>query len=162
MNRRIFTVFLFAAVMAALSACATSLIVEHHHLWANNAEASARVVFFRPIPQRTHGIADNDVTIEVDNEKLMDLSAGEYAVFYLKPSEAKVTLRNLSFITYKVMPEEVTRARRFTFEADKTYFIQTRLKVEEYRGVYFEPREVDESKALEIISHLKPVNDPLG
>lgn len=149
-------------VSLTVGGCATSRIVETHTAFATGTEDYAEIVFFRPMPQRTRGIADNDVTVDIDKEPMVELSAGEYVVVKIKPGQARVTLRNMTYITYKVMPEEVKRARKFTFEANKRYYIQTVLKVEEYRGLYFVPREVEETKAKEILSRLKPVNQPVS
>lgn len=160
MNLRIGALILILAL--TVSACATSRIAETHHLFANPAEAYATVVVFRPIPQRTRGIGDNDVTVEIDKKVAVELSAGEYVVLRIKPTDAVVTLKNMAYVTWKVVPEEVSRSRKFSFEANQTYYIQTRLKVEEWRGLYFEPREADEATARKIISGLKPVNQPLS
>ena len=145
-----------------LTACATSRVMEQHPAYASGNEEFAEVIFFRPMPQRTRGIADNDVTVEIGKQPVMELSAGEYVVVKIKPMDAKVTLRNMTYITFKVMPEEVSRARKYVFEANKRYYIEAQLKVEEYRGLYFVPKETEESEALEIISRLKPVNQPLS
>lgn len=145
-----------------LGGCATSQVVEQHHLYALSSDEYAQVVFFRPMPRRTRGVADNDVSIDVDKQEMLKLSAGEYAVVRLKPKDVEIKMRNMTYLTYKVMPEEVYRARKFAIEANKTYFIRAQLKVEEYRGYYFVPLEEDEDKGLEIIKHLKPATPPLS
>ena len=161
-KRKPLTAICLILLAVVLGGCATSKVMKQHPAYASDSDEHAIVVFFRPNPQRTRGVADNDVMVDIDKQPVMELSAGEYVVVKIKPSQARVTLRNMTYITYKVMPEEVSRARKFTFEANKRYYIQTQLKVEEYRGLYFVPKEVEEAEAKKIISRLKPVNEPLS
>ncbi|MDH5544593.1 MAG: hypothetical protein OEZ43_03305 [Gammaproteobacteria bacterium] len=153
--------FAFVAILS-LAGCATSIVKQTHPLYAAPSDAYAEVVFFRPMPRRTRGVADNDVTIEVDKQEMLKLSAGEYVVLRLKPSEVEVTMRNMTYLTYRVMPEEVYRARRISFEANKTYYIQAMLKVEEFRGYYFVPQVIEEEQGKQIVRQLKPVTQPVG
>ena len=142
-----------------LSGCATSVISESHPQFASVHDLHANVYFFRPLNQRTRGVADNDVNVEIGKNLALKLSVGEYALLKLRPGETNVTLRNMTYLTFKVMPEEVWRSRKFNFEANKTYFVQALFKQEEFRGIYFNPVEVEEEEAIKIVSTLKPAGE---
>jgi len=139
-----------------LSACATTQIVEQHKLFVPASEQHATVYFIRPTLQRTRGVADNDLTIELDDELALKLAIGEYAALDIKPKRINVTFKNLSYLTAHVMPEEVKRSKRIIFEPNKTYFILAEFRQEEFRGLYFKPVILEKEKAISLIKTLKP------
>lgn len=157
MKFRTLTTGLLASALALLTACATSVIQPVHPLYASANEEAAKVYFYRPLEQRTRGISDNDIKVEIDGTFMMDLSVGEYVLVNLKPGkDIKITMRNMSFIAAKPMPEEVYRSRKFEFDAGKTYYIEAQLQMEEFRGVYFRPMDVDFDKLKATAKFLKP------
>ncbi len=140
-----------------LGGCAaTSRIVDSHPLFAGPGEERAVIYFLRPMPQRSRGIADADIARELEQRPVMKLSRGEYARIEIKPVETDVIIRSLSHHPYKAMPEPVWRARHFTFEAGKTYYILARFQQEEFRGVFFIPTAIDEEKARRLARHMTP------
>ncbi len=139
-----------------LLGCTTTQIVEQHALFVPATQKHSTLYFIRPTLQRTRGVADNDINIELDNKLALTLSLGEYAAVNIKPQKINVTLTNLSYITAHVMPDEVKRSKRFDFAAGETYFILTDFRQEEFRGVYFKPVILEREKALSMIKTLKP------
>lgn len=141
------------------SACTSTQIVEQHELFVPTTQAHATVYFIRPTLQRTRGVADNDLTIELDKKLALTLSLGEYAAILIKPQKINITFKNLSYLTSDVMPEEVKRSKRFTFESNKTYFILADFQQEEFRGIYFKPVMLAQEKALSLIKKLRPAGN---
>ncbi len=141
------------------SACTTTQIVEQHELFVPATQEHATIYFMRPTLQRTRGVADNDLSIDLDKKLALTLSIGEYAAILVKPKIINITFRNLSYLTSDVMPKEVTRSKLFTFEVNKTYFILADFQQEEFRGIYFKPIVLDQEKALSLIKSLRPAGN---
>jgi len=152
--------FLCCTLLAAtlgLSACTTTRIAQTHPTFAAAGDKDTALIYFiRPNEQRTRGVADTDLEIELNQIKALDLSSGEYAAVRIKPIETDVIIRSLTYLTAQPMPVKVWRARHFTFEAGKTYFIHTRFEEQEWRGSYFYPDGVDANKAKMLANRLKP------
>ncbi|MEK6747690.1 MAG: hypothetical protein AABY83_00605 [Pseudomonadota bacterium] len=145
----------YAAVLAA-TGCAGSMVAERHSLYPTQADTDyARVYIMRPQAQRTRGVADSPVNIEVAREKLAELAQGEYILVYIKSPATDLVTRNLTNLTTKPMPIEVWRARHFNFETGQDYFIVLRQDYEEFRGIYYIPEAVDKTQALQLAEHLK-------
>jgi len=144
-----------------LSGCTTSAIKkENPSFAADNAKQYALVYLMRPSPIRTRGVADYDVTIEFgEKHPAVDLSAGEYAAFKLKPKKIDVITRSITFLTAKPLPVKVWRSRNFNFEAGKTYYINIRFTQEEFRGIYFVPVEISKKEAQDMLIRIKPAGD---
>ncbi len=158
-STRLFGFFLLASTLA-LGACTTTRIAEKHPGFAaNNDQNTALVYFIRPNEQRTRGIADTDLEVEFGQVKALDLASGEYAAVRVKPTETDVTLRSMTYLTAQPMPVSVWRARHYSFEAGKTYYIHTRFEEQEWRGSYFYPDSVSDEKARELANRLKPAGD---
>jgi len=148
---------LFAWV-TTLTGCAQSIILEKHGLYpAANDTAYAQVYLLRPQAQRSRGVADNPVNVEMGREKLTELAQGEYVLVHIKPGETDVVARNLTYITAKPMPIEVWRARHFDFEAGHVYYILMRQDYEEFRGIYFVPEALDELQARQLAGQMSAV-----
>ena len=140
-----------------LGACTTTRIAQSNPTFATAGEKdSALVYFIRPNEQRTRGVADTDLEIELSEVKALDLSSGEYAAVRIKPIETDVIIRSLTYLTAQPMPVKVWRARHYTFEAGKTYYIHTRFEEQEWRGSYFYPDSVALDKAKTLAYRLKP------
>ena len=123
---------------------------------ADSATDAATVYFIRPMPIRTRGIADTNVNIELNDKLVAQLAAGEYIAVKLKPGKININLRSKTFLTSKPMPIDVHRYGEFIFDAGQTYFIQTRFTQEEFRGIYFEPKEITLAEAKGFLKRLKP------
>lgn len=158
MNKRFLlgTLLLIVTFMLG-SACTTiSTIKSHPLVLKNNADDAATVYFLRPEPLRTRGIADNDIHVELDDKLAVLLSAGEYVALKVKPGKVNVTLRNHTYLTSKPMPEEVFRSAEFDFKPRQSYLIHAKFTQEEFRGIYFTPREIDLAEAKQFGSRLAP------
>jgi len=144
-------------LLGLLSACSTTNIMRSNPLYIGDpAQDHATVYFLRPPLVRTRGIADTDLKVELDEIPLLQLSRDEYAMVYIKPSETDVILRNLTFLTGKPNPVEVWRARHMIFEAGKTYYVQAHFQQEEFRGIYYVPKMIDEATAKEEAKRMTP------
>ena len=143
------------------NACTTSIIMPSNPQFAkSNSKNFATVYVMRPTLQRTRGIADKDLTIEFGENQIVSLlSAGEYAAFKVKPGKIDIITRNETYLTGKPDPKTVWRARNFTFNSGKTYFIEAKFTQEEFRGIYFIPQEVSIKTAKSFVKRLKAAGD---
>ncbi|HFE39384.1 MAG TPA: hypothetical protein ENK06_13385 [Gammaproteobacteria bacterium] len=153
--------FMICFMVLLFSACTTSVIMRDNPQFAKPASKQfATVYVMRPAQVRTRGIADNDLTVEFGEHQLaVLLSAGEYVAFKVRPGAMDIITRNETYLTGKPDPVSVWRARNFTFEAGKTYFIEAKLIQEEFRGIYFVAQEVDLKTAKSYIKSMKPAGD---
>jgi len=135
---------LLTTSMTLLAGCALSskLNTGNPALVSSVSQPHATVYFIRPPLQRTRGVADGNVKIELDEIPLINLGVSEYTVVKLKPGKMDVILRSLTYLTTKPMPVEVWRSRRLEFLAGETYYVETRFIQEEFRGTYFQPELV--------------------
>lgn len=142
-------------VAVGLMGCTGSVVVKQHSLYPSAGDSHyARVYLLRPQAQRTRGVADNAVGIELGHEKLAEVAEGEYVLVYLKPGETDLVTRSQTYMTAKAMPVEVWRARHFNFEADHDYFILIQQDYEEFRGIYYLPKEIDAAQAQTLVQRL--------
>lgn len=162
MNISKYKKLIIASIFALLfSACTTSVIIPENPQYAEtNSKNFATIYIMRPALQRTRGIADKDLTIELGEKQLATLlSAGEYVAFKVKPGPLDIITRNETYLTAKPDPIIVWRARNFTFESGKTYFIEAEFTQEEFRGIYFIPKEVDFKTAKSYTNRLKAAGE---
>ena len=145
------------AVALFVPACAVTHIEPSHPLLASSSEQHARVYFLRPTAQRSRGVADMAVRVDLGKQRLLSLGAGEYTVVPVRPGAIDVVMKNLSFLTSDVMPVEVWRARPFVFVAGESYFILADFKYEEFRGVYFVPRDITNEQAASYLPRMRAV-----
>jgi len=152
---------LLLALVILFSACTTSVIKTENPMFAaKGAKDYALVYLLRPMPIRTRGVADNDIKVEFgENQLVAKLSAGEYVAFKVKPGSVDIITRSFAFVTAKTLPEKVWRARHFTFEAGKTYYIHTKFTQEEFRGMYFIPTEITKEEARKMLIRIKPAGE---
>ena len=143
------------------SACTTSVIMPNNPQFAKASSNNFAMVYvMRPTLQRTRGIADNDLTVEFGEKQLVTLlSAGEYVAFKVQPGPLDIITRNETYLTGHPDPKLVWRARNFTFDSGKTYFIEAKFTQEEFRGIYFIPEEVDFKTAKSYQKRLKAAGD---
>lgn len=154
--------------LAWLAGCASSTIIEDSPpLVADAGAPHATVYFIRPEIQRTRGVADNAVSVELGRDKVLELGLGEYVRLQVQPGATDVILRSLTYMTSNPMPVEVWRSRRYDFRAGETYYVVARQHHEEFRGTYFTPERIDRRQANDLARGLKPVGElarqaPLG
>ena len=143
-------------LLMTLAGCATSQLKPDHPLYASADAPSASVYFLRPELQRTHGIADSALNIELEKAIMLKLSPGEYVRADIKPIQTTVTIHSLSYLTTHPVPERVKRERQIDFEAGKTYYLLASFHEEEFRGLYFVPTLIDEAQARVLAKHMTP------
>jgi hypothetical protein len=141
-----------------LTGCASTQIQSDNPLLQANASAPhARVYFIRPVTERSMGVADNVVNIELDQRPFLKLVKGEYVLVDLKPGQVTTTIKSTTSWGPQSKVKEMSRSREFTFDDGKIYFIVISPVDGEFRGVFFLPESVDFLTAKEISKHLRAV-----
>lgn len=147
----------------ALVGCTSTRVVGSHPLVeAAAGGTSATVYFLRPEPERRMGFADNPLTIELNQDRLLKLGRGEYTVVRLVPRASVFTLRNLTEAGPHWSVKERERQYRFEFQPGQTYYIVISAVDGEFRGIHFLAESVDAMKAREVAARLRPVGDARG
>lgn len=155
--------WLFVALFLALTAaCGTTAIVESHPALAKNGEIEvAKVYFLRPdIGYR--GVARNAFSISLDNQNLLTLATGEYALVYLRPMSATLTVES-STVVRQGGANVMTRVQEsvpFAFEAGQTYYLAFVGKQQGWMSggaVSYLPVLMSRTAATATASGLKPV-----
>lgn len=132
---------------AALGA-GCSMIQPSHPLVVSDENAPfANVYFIRPRPERTMAMADNTLTLNLDQQPLQNLDKGEYILTRLRPGQMWLTLATRSTFGPEHRMKKITKTRSFTFAAGKTYFIAIRPVDGEFRGVYYQAENVTAAEA---------------
>jgi hypothetical protein len=148
------TLLSLAAIL--VSACGAT-IFESHPLLVNSEDSPAAIVYFiRPELFKSKGIADNRLSINLDNQELLELSGGEYTLLKIKPEQSTVSTHSLSRYTNLVNPISVSRSREYKFESGKTYFIHIKQVNEEFRGVFYDPTPINLEQAQTLIANASP------
>ncbi len=162
MKRISWVATLISALVLTLSACTTSVIKTENPSFAKAGDTDFALVYLiRPMPIRTRGVADNDIQVEFGEKQLVvDLSAGEYVAFKVKPGKIDIITHSLAFVAARVLPEKVWRVRNFEFKSGETYYIHTKFTQEEFRGMYFVPTKITQEEAQEMVTHMKPAGEP--
>ncbi|MGD8558412.1 MAG: hypothetical protein PVF34_01640 [Gammaproteobacteria bacterium] len=149
---------LLVLTVLGLTACSSAVNVKHPYVMADAGnDHVARVYFIRPKPFKYKGIADNKISVEYQNEKLLGINEGQYKLVKLKPSEGEVTTRSKTRFTNKEAPIDVSRSRKYRFIAGKTYFIALERVNEEFRGIFYDPAPVTYEQALQMAETLRPI-----
>lgn len=145
------------SVSLGLSACTATRVAGDHPLVSGGAGGpSATVYFLRPEPERRMGFADNPVTIELNQDRLMKLGRGEYTVVQLAPRESTFTLRNLTEAGPNWNVKELERQYRFELAPGQTYYLVVRAIDGEFRGIHFVAESVDSGTARQVAATLRP------
>ncbi len=151
------SILLALLLLVTLSACSVTQVHKKHSLiQADLSLPHATVYFIRPQTEHPLGLADNSLGVEIDNEKLISLVKGEYAMVRLTPRDVSVTLRNLTQTRGRWEVEEMARNRSFSFKSGETYFVVADMINGEFRGVRYVPKGVNQLEAKKISRHLRP------
>lgn len=161
MHKTITPILITVILLTVLGGCALSSSINTGNplLVKNSQEPHATVYFIRPPEQRTRGVADGNVGIELNEIPLIRLGSSEYTVTHVKPGHTDVIMRSMTYLTTKPMPVEVWRARRIEFVAGKTYYIEARFTQEEFRGTYFVPTQVKPEAFRAQAARISPVGE---
>ena len=146
--------------LTAVTGCASTEVKSGNPLVQTDPEAPcARVYFLRPRTERSMGVADNVINIELDQRPLLTLAKGDYVYVNLKPGEVMTTIKSMTSWGPQGEVKEMAKGRSFNFVDGETYFIVIRPVDGEFRGVFFVPGEVDLFTAKEIAKRLRAVGD---
>jgi len=148
-------IFLFAQLSLACSL--TKIEKTHSLLQPPGTSRSASVYILRPEAERRMGFPDNNVTVELNNEKLMEIGKGEYTLVSLVPRDYTMTLRNLTERGPEWDVVEMARDYRFEFVPGGTYFIVIDMVDAEFRGIRFAAKAVDLFEAQQLAKNLRAV-----
>lgn len=149
------------AVAAGLPGCSllpgTRIDTTNPQVVRNGDRPSAKVYFIRPRTERTMGVADNELTVDLNHQRLLTLVKGEYTVTRLKPGKFTLTVTSTTTMYIKTPTlHKIKRSRVFSFAAGKTYYIVMQMVNGEFRGVYNVPVEVEAMEARRIVKYLRP------
>jgi hypothetical protein len=151
---------LILIVAVSVAGCAASRIEESHPLVSSAADSEvARVYFIRPRTERSLGVADNAVSVEADRTHLLDLAKGEYALVTLKPGAVWITVRSDTSWGPGHDIKEMTTTEEFTFAAGQTYFLTFTAIDGEFRGITFDPENIDLDRARQLSANLRPAGE---
>jgi hypothetical protein len=104
-------------------------------------------------------VADNAVSIEADRTHLLDLAKGEYALVTLKPGAVWITVRSDTSWGPGHDIKEMATTEEFTFAAGQTYFLTFTAIDGEFRGVTFDPENIDLDRARQLSANLRPAGE---
>ena len=158
-----FLAFLFLPSILILSGCATVNIshpmVVSHEIKPGDPKNYAYAYFIRPKPYKSKGVSDEALRIEFQDEVLLNIDEGSYALIRIKPSKGELKIFNRTKFINKLIPVEVWRAREYKFIEGKTYFIHLKRIDEEFRGVFYEPKPISLEIAKTLSSDLRATGE---
>ncbi len=129
----------------------------HPLVQLNPSAPAANVYLLRPQPERVMGFPDNELDVELNQEKLLKLTKGQYTMVRLIPRDYTLTLKNLSEAGTLWKVREMSRNYPFNFRAGENYFLVIRPFDGEFRGVHFTAESVDIFAAKQIAQQLSAV-----
>jgi len=144
-----------------VAACSFSMINHKNSMLAQNAanDQVASVYFIRPMPLKHKGVADNEISVDLNNELLLKINEGQYTLVKIKPESVHVVTRSKTDFTNKLQPIDVTRTRQYQFLAGKIYFIELKRINEEFRGIYYDPAPISFKQAKQLCVNLHAIGD---
>lgn len=139
-----------------LAGCGNPVNIKHPYVLSEaDAAHVAKVYFIRPQPYKFKGIADNTLSVDFKEQKLLDIDEGQYTLVKLKPSSGSVTTHSRTQFTAKDAPINVSRSRDYHFVAGNTYFIYLKRVNEEFRGIFYDPAPINLPEALQLAESLR-------
>ena len=141
-----------------LGGCAGTRLESAHPLIVEAGEPrSAKVYFIRPHTERYMGAADNVITVDADDARLVTLVKGEYTLAHLKPGNVFLTVRTDTLHGASLFMKETLMTQEFTFEEGETYFVSFIPFDGEWRGVHFIMENIDLHRARELTRHMRVI-----
>lgn len=147
------------AASLLLSGCWTTIMETHPLLESEASAPHASVYFLRPRTERFMGMADNRVTVLLDQQPLVELVKGEYTLARIKPGQAWVAIENQTTFGPAHRVKTESRSRSFTFVAGQTYYIAVKPIDGEFRGVHFLPQSLTLAEAQMLKPRMRAVGD---
>jgi hypothetical protein len=142
--------------MYLLSGCGASVYKNHPMLQYSPDTLTAKVYFIRPQPAKPKGVADNKIKVSYQGVPLLEIREGSYTLVNIKPSSGEVTTHSKTRFINKDRYDaiDVSRSRKYTFVAGRTYFIDLKRINEEFRGIFYDPQPVNLATAKQLASEL--------
>ena len=141
-------------VMLTLSGCSLTKVDKSFPLY-DSASTGATVYWLRPETERTMGIADNAVTVELNGERLMRLGKGEYTKVNIVARDYTVTLKNKTETGPHWHVVDVKKRARWVFEPGETYYLAVQAVDGEFRGVKFQVEQLRDYDAQNMMAKLR-------
>lgn len=129
----------------------------HPLVQLNPSAPAANVYLLRPFTERAMGFPDNELNVELNQEKLLNLTKGEYTMVRLVPRDYTLTLKNLTEAGPLWKIKEMSKNFPFNFRAGENYFLVIKPLDGEFRGVHFIAESVDVFTAKQIARQLSAV-----
>lgn len=149
---------LFLLVVIFLVSCSSAKNIKNSYVDnESDDQYVAKVYFIRTMPVKFKGVADSQITVDINGEPLLKIDEGAYTMLKIKPTKASVTTHSRTLFTTKFEPIKVSRTREYNFIAGKTYFINLERINEEFRGIYYDPAPVTLAVAQKLTSTLRAV-----
>jgi len=146
----------FSGLGLFLGSCGTSSNKLHPSLQnITETTGTSSVYFIRPQPVKTKPIADKPITIDFKKQELLTIKEGNYTLLKIHPGQGIVTTHSLTKFTAQPQPMAVSRSRKYTFLAGRTYFILLKQLNEEFRGVFYDPAPISLYEAKVLVETLR-------
>ena len=146
--------FIAAGLMLILSGCSLTKVDRSFPLY-DSASTGATVYWLRPETERTMGIADNGVTVELNGERLMRLGKGEYTKVNIVARDYTVTLKNQTETGPHWHVKDVKKRSHMVFEPGEIYYLAVKAVDGEFRGVKFEVEQLRDYDARNMMAKLR-------
>lgn len=142
-------------ISLSLSGCWTLVKKDHPLIQKNLSAPYAPVYFIRARTERYMGMADNRVSVLLNQQPLLELVKGEYTLVNLTPGFTVISVHNQTTYgpDHKIKVKKFARA--YDFKAGNTYYILVDPVDGEFRGVHFIPRSIDVTEAAKVSNHLR-------
>lgn len=142
--------FSIILIMFSLNGCWTTIHHSHPLLQKNIHIEHAKVYFIRANNERYMGIADNRLTILLDQQPLIELVKGEHVLTHLHPGQAWVTIINQTSFGPAHQVKNNTHSSSYDFSAGQTYYIEITPVDGEFRGIHFSSHSISLNEAKKI------------
>jgi len=141
----------------SVAGCWTMVKDDHPLALKNPSSSHAEVYFIRARTERFMGMADNRVTVLVNQLPLIELVKGEYTLVNLAPGFTAITVANQTTYgpAHKIKTNK--RSRGYTFKAGNTYYILIDPVDGEFRGIHFIPRSIDIAEASRLSKNIRAI-----
>lgn len=102
------------------------------------------------------GLADNRISISLDQQLLLQLVKGEYALVQLQPGQRWISIDSDTSWGPAHSVKTVSRSYNFKFAASETYYIALQPVDGEFRGVHFVANSLSQAEAENMVHNLRP------
>ena len=143
-----------ALLLVVLAGCSMTKVNKAFPLFEKPG-AGATIIWLRPDTERVMGIADNPVSIELNDELLMKLGKGEAKKVSVVPRDYTITLRNKSEAGTYWFVKDMRKRMKWKFDAGQTYYLAVKAVDGEFRGVTFNIERLSEYDGKAMAANLR-------